>query len=187
MVIFWVVMLCNILAPEDHHLYSHCLKTSNLIFLQTIRLAWRVFNKMLSYLVCTFQTKLLFSCSFPLLKTYNTTINFPTLTFLSGNLLALLNKINSSNRKTWRRHFFPFCWQTRNSFCRSSLPCSLTFTCWYTNALQNNMQIYTNNLKAKHEDTISLVSKSSTGCQIYITQIIFRYKITRVKDYLLQW
>lgn len=55
--------------------------------------------------------------------------NFPILTFLSGNLLALLNKINSSNRKTWRRHFFPFPCQTRNSFCRSSLPCSLTFTC----------------------------------------------------------
>jgi len=71
---------------------------------------------------------------------------FPALTFLSGNLLALLNKINSSNRKTWRRHFFPFPCQTRNSFCRSSLPCSLTFTCSNTNWLQNT---YEQNLQQK--------------------------------------
>lgn len=49
-------------------------------------------------------------------------------TFLSGNLLALLKSIRSSNRKTWRRHFLPFPCQTKNSFCRNSLPCSFTFT-----------------------------------------------------------
>lgn len=51
------------------------------------------------------------------------------LTFLSGNLLALLNRINSSNRNTCLRHFLPFPCQTRNSFCLRSLPCSFKLTC----------------------------------------------------------
>lgn len=50
------------------------------------------------------------------------------ITFLSGNLLALLKSIRSSNKKTCRRHFLPFPCQTKNSFCRNNLPCSFTFT-----------------------------------------------------------
>lgn len=50
------------------------------------------------------------------------------LTFLSGNLLALLNSMSSSNRKTCRRHFLPLPCHTRNSFWRNNRPCSFKFT-----------------------------------------------------------
>lgn len=50
-------------------------------------------------------------------------------TLRSGNLLALLNRINSSKRNTCLRDFFPpLPSDTKNSFCLNSLPCSLRLT-----------------------------------------------------------
>ena len=51
------------------------------------------------------------------------------ITFRSGNRLALLNKTNSSNKNTWRKHFLPALpSHTKNSLCLNSRPCSLTLT-----------------------------------------------------------
>jgi hypothetical protein len=93
-------------------------------------------------------------------------------TFLSGNLRALLNKISSSNKNTWRRHFFPFPCQTRNSFCRSSRPCSLTFTCWGTEHQKRQHQnvlwvenTLSNILIAELGASTSSIPKPNTGRQ----------------------